>query len=77
VGPEKKVVGAEKKVVGPQKKVVGPEKMPWVPSKIFPYIYLSPFGMRVFFLLRLSQIYIVLRRISSPRTKLLAASAYI
>ena len=27
----------------------------WVPSKILAYIYLSPFGMRVFFLLRLSQ----------------------
>jgi hypothetical protein len=60
-------VGPEKKVVGPEKKVVGPEKMPWVPNKIFPYIYLSPFGfgMRVFFLLRLSQIYIVLERVKA------------
>jgi hypothetical protein len=46
---------------------VGPEKMPWVPNKIFPYIYLSPFGfgMRVFFLLRLSQIYIVLEHVKA------------
>jgi hypothetical protein len=58
VGPEKKVVGPEKKVVGPKQKVVGPEKKSWVPSKMFPHIYLFPFGMRVFRFLRLSQMYV-------------------
>jgi hypothetical protein len=37
---------------------VGPEKKSWVPSKMFPHIYLFPFGMRVFRFLRLSQMYV-------------------
>ena len=59
--------GSREKSRGSRIRSRGPEKMPWVPNKIFPYIYLSPFGfgMRVFFLLRLSQIYIVLERVKA------------